>query len=157
MTRKLDSFDSRILAQLQTQGDLGPVELAEIIHLSPSQCSRRLQRLKAEGYVARIVALLDETHLNIGVVAYVLTTLKSHAPEQTQLFQARIGALSEVVECHKMTGEADYILKVCTRNLETFNALLTDHLLVAPEIATVRSSIVLDRIKSTSQLPLEFL
>ena len=103
------------------------------------------------------MALLDETHLNIGVMAYVLTTLKSHAPEQTQLFQARIGALSEVVECHKMTGEADYILKVCTRNLESFNTLLTDHLLVAPEIATVRSSIVLDRIKSTSQLPLEFL
>jgi Lrp/AsnC family leucine-responsive transcriptional regulator len=157
MTRKLDSFDRRILAQLQTRGDLGPVELAEIIHLSPSQCSRRLQRLKSEGYVGGIVALLNEDHLNIGVVAYVLTTLKSHAPEQTELFQKRIGALCEVVECHKMTGEADYILKVCTRNLESFNNLLTHHLLVAPEIATVRSSIVLDRIKSTTQLPLEFL
>ncbi len=83
--------------------------------------------------------------------------MTSRAPEQAQLFQARIGAHSEVVKCHKMTGEADYILKVRARNLETLNTLLTDNLLEAQEIATVRSPIVLDRAKSTSQLSLEFL
>jgi Lrp/AsnC family leucine-responsive transcriptional regulator len=156
MRRALDSFDRRILAELQAQGDIGPAELSERVHLSPSQCSRRLQRLKAEGYIDKIVALLSHEHLDLGVTAYVLITLRSHAPEHSEAFQQRVRTSPEILECASTTGEADYVLKVCTKDLASYNILLTEKLLRASEIATARSSIVLNQMKSTTELPLAF-
>src|SRR5215469_2224890 len=95
--RLLDSFDRRILAELQVQGDLGPAELSERVRLSPSQCSRRLQRLKTEGFVERTVALLSPGHLNLGVSAYVLITLRSHDPERIEAFQKLVRTSAEIL------------------------------------------------------------
>ena len=156
-TRSLDSFDRRILAELQAQGDLGPAELSERVNLSASQCSRRLQRLKAEGYVARTVALLSHDHLNLGVSAYVLVTLRSHDPERIASFQKLVRTSAEIVECASTTGEADFVLRVCTRDLESYNAFLTRKLLLSAEIATARTSMVLHQYKDTTELPLDFL
>jgi len=155
--RPLDSFDRRILAILQVQGDIGPAELSELVHLSGSQCSRRLQRLKAEGYVEQTVAVLSREHLNLDVTTYVLVTMRSHSPENTEAFQKRIRSNAQIIECASLTGEADYLLKVVTKDLASYNAFLVENLLGAPEIATVRSSFVLDRFKSTTALPLDFL
>ena len=155
--RSLDSFDRRILAELQVQGDLGPAELSERVRLSPSQCSRRLQRLKAEGYVARTVALLDHGRLNLGVSAYVLITLRSHDPERIEAFQKLVRLSAEIVECASTTGEADFVLRVCTRDLDSYNAFLTQKLLRSTEVATARTSIVLHQHKDTTELPLDFL
>lgn len=155
--RSLDSFDRRILAELQVQGDLGPAELSERVNLSPSQCSRRLQRLKAEGYVARTVALLDHGRLNLGVSAYVLITLRSHDPERIESFQKLVRTSPEILECASTTGEADFVLRVCTRDLDSYNAFLTQKLLRSAEVATARTSIVLHQHKDTTELPLDFL
>lgn len=157
MTRALDSSDRRILAKLQANGDLGPGELSELIGLSMSQCSRRLQRLRAEGYVRAVVSLLDPAQLNTEIIVFVRATLKSHAPDNVRAFRERVELLSEITECHMMTGDADYLLKICTRDLETYNRLLTNQLVVAPEVAQVRSSIVLESLKYTTELPLEFI
>ena len=141
--RSLDSFDRRILAELQARGDLGPAELSELVRLSPSQCSRRLQRLKAEGYIARTVALLSHDHLNLGVSAYVLITLRSHDPERIAAFQKLV---RHVVEDHGVrlppTGDARLprVLRVCTRDLQSYNAFLTQKLLLSAEIAAAHTS-----------------
>jgi len=155
--RSLDSFDRRILAELQIQGDLGPAELSERVALSSSQCSRRLQRLKAEGYITTTVALLSHEHLNLGVSAYVLITLRSHDPERIEGFQKLVRSSAEIVECASTTGEADFVLRVCTRDLDSYNAFLTRKLLQSAEVATARTSIVLHQYKDTTQLPLDFL
>jgi DNA-binding Lrp family transcriptional regulator len=155
--RSLDSFDRRILAELQVQGDLGPAELSERVRLSPSQCSRRLQRLKSEGYIARTVALLSHEHLNLGVTAYVLITLRSHEPERIEAFQKLVRTNAEIVECASTTGEADFVLRVCTRDLASYNAFLTQKLLLSADVATARTSIVLRQHKDTTELPLDFL
>ena len=81
MGRRLDGFDRAILMHLQEQGDLGPSELSAKVHLSASQCSRRLQRLKDEGYLDRIVALLNPKKLNLGVSAYVAVKLAAHSED----------------------------------------------------------------------------
>lgn len=154
--RGLDVHDRRILASLQARGDLGPVDLAGVINLSVSQCSRRLQRLKDEGYIARIVALVEHRSVNVGLVAYVHAWLKSHDAATTRTFAERIARLAEITECHVMAGESDYLLKVCTRDIDSFNALLADHLLTAPEVRSVRSSVVLRTHKSTTELPMAF-
>lgn len=152
----LDSFDLRILDAWQDQGDIGPVEMSQKVNLSASQCSRRMQQLRRSGHVVGTFAVLDQTRLGIGVTAYVLVTMKTHSPEATASFYERMNALDEVIECQKLTGIADVILKVRTRDLQSFNRLLTGELLAAPEVATSQSSIVLEDIKSTRRLPLKF-
>ncbi len=150
----LDAFDHKILQIWQQRGDIGPVEMGEAIALSASQCSRRMAALKRDGHVRGFRAILDPQSVGIGLMAYVLITMKSHAPEAANAFRARILALDEVLECQKLTGEADLILKVATRDLASFNQLLSHRILAAPEVATARSSIILEDVKSTTALPI---
>lgn len=152
----LDTFDLKILEVWQDHGDMGPVDMAGLVHLSASQCSRRMQALRKAGYVAACRAMLDPAKIAVGVQAYVLLTMKSHAPDAADAFRARIETLDEVLECQRLTGAADMILKVATRDLASFNALLTHSILAAPEVATAQSSIILEEVKSTTRLPLRF-
>lgn len=152
----LDSFDLRILAALQEQGDMGPLEMSQIVHLSASQCSRRMQALRKAGYIASIRAVVDPTKVAVGLQAYVLVTMKSHAPDAADAFRERLLRLDEVIQCQKLTGAFDMILKVATRDLQTFNQLLTHELLGCPEVANAQSSIILEDIKSTSSLTLKY-
>ena len=152
----LDRYDIKILSTWQECGDVGPVEMGEIINLSASQCSRRMQRLRKEGYAKAVRVILDPAKIGIGITAYVLLTMESHAPEAAEAFRQRVQQLDEILECQKLTGAADMILKVATRDLATFNLLLTHQILGAPEVATAQSSIILEEAKSTTSLPLRF-
>ena len=150
----LDSFDIRILGALQQQGDLGPVEMSALVPLSPSQCSRRMAALRRAGYIRAVRAVLAPDKLDIGIGAYVLLTMTSQHPGTAAGFHARLAAREEVLEAQTLTGSPDMILKVATRDLASFTDLLTNFLLAAPEVATARSSIILNEVKSTSALPL---
>jgi len=150
----LDAYDLKILQTWQQRGEIGPVEMGEAIALSASQCSRRMAALKRDGHVRGFRAIIEPASVGIGLMAYVLITMKSHAPEAAEAFRARILALDEVLECQKLTGEADHILKVATRDLASFNQLLSRRILAAPEVATARSSIILEDVKSTTALPI---
>lgn len=153
---KLDVFDKRILHCLQQQGDVGPSELSSSVYLSPSQCSRRLQRLKSESYIDRVVALLNPERLNLGFSAYLAIKLKSHDPESEARFVERVHSLPEVVSCERLTGETDWLLRVWTRDLESYNQFLATKIRTALEIDTALSSIVLENLKSTTVLSLDF-
>ena len=150
----LDSFDLKLLAELQRDGRLSHVELSERIALSPSQVSRRVQRLVESGVIRRFRAELDARRIGIGLTAYCLLSLKFHGAGGMEAFHARIRALPEVLECHALTGEADYLLKVAVADLKAFSDFLNTHLTHAPEIATVRTSIVLDSIKDAVEYAL---
>lgn len=150
----LSAIDLKILDIWQRRGDIGPVEMGQAVNLSASQCSRRMQQLRQSGYIHDVRAVLDRAKLGFDISAYVLVTMKSHAPEASLAFYARMQRLDEVLECQKLTGEADMILKVVTRDLGSFNRLLTQQILGAVEVATARSSIILEDVKSTTRLPL---
>lgn len=152
----LDRYDLKILDTWQDRGDIGPVEMAQAVALSPSQCSRRMQALKKAGLVREFRAVLEPGAVGVGIIAYILLTMTSHAPQAAERFRAMVADLDEVLECQKLTGTADMILKVATHDLASFNALLTHRILAAPEVATAQSSIILEDIKSTSRLPLRF-
>lgn len=152
----LDRFDLRILAALQDHGDMGPGDISALVNLSPSQCSRRMQQLRASGHIRAVRAVLDAAQLGIGISAYVMLTMTSHDPQRAAQFRARLCEMAEVLECQLLTGSPDMILKVATRDLASLNDLLTRHLLAAPEVATARTSIILQDVKSTSSLPLTF-
>ena len=152
----LDLFDLKILREWQKAGDIGPGDMSKLVHLSPSQCSRRMSALRAAGYIRSVNAVLDAERLGVGVSAYLLITLTTHNPKATESFYQRIDELDEVLECQTLTGNADAILKVRTKDLKTFNALLTQELLGFDAVANVQSSIVLENIKSTTAIPTRF-
>ncbi|MXO66178.1 Lrp/AsnC ligand binding domain-containing protein [Altericroceibacterium endophyticum] len=152
---ELDNYDCRILEQLQQSGDMGPVEMSEHVALSPSQCSRRMQQLRKAGLIRRVAAVLDAEKLGLSVSAYVLITLSSHDPEWLVEFHERIAGLEEVVQCQALTGEADILLKIVTSDLRAFNRVMSQDILQMRQIRTARSSIVLEDLKNTTQLPLK--
>ncbi len=153
----LDLFDRKILAEIQKDSETGLNELSTRVNLSPSQCSRRLQKLREAGYVTKSVAILNESLLDLGVSAIILIKLSSHAVENEQRFLARIAELDEVIACHYVTGDLDFVLHVITRDLESFEALLRNNLHKSADIVDCRSNIILRTAKQTTSLPLSFL
>lgn len=153
ITLELDRTDIRILSVVQEHGDLTLEELAARALLSPSQCSRRLQTLRERGYISRVVTLLDAGRLGLGLKAYVSVVLR-HQGKRSDSFHALVQRSPEVLECCMIAGEADYVLKLCTRDLKTFRAFL-DSLADTNQVARMRSSIVVEETKSTTALPLD--
>lgn len=151
----LDAFDLKLLAELQHDGRLTNSELGERVHLSASQVSRRVQRLIEEGYIERFQAVLSRQKLGLGLTVYCLVTLKIHAGDSMQAFHERVRALPAVVECQSLTGEADYVLKIVVADLKSFSEFMSEHLMKAPEVANIRSSVVLESVKETGAYPLE--
>lgn len=153
----LDDFDRKILAEIQKDAELGLSEMSARVNLSPSQCSRRLQRLRDAGYIARSVAILNPVALDLGVSAIILIKLSSHSTDNETRFLTRIQDLDEVIACHYVTGDLDFVLHVVTRDLETFEQLLRQHLHKSADIVDCRSNIILRTAKQTTQLPLRYL
>src|SRR5262245_22362439 len=151
---ELDSFDLKLLAELQRDGRLTNAELGDRVHLSASQVSRRVQRLIEEGYIERVQAVLSRQKLGLGLTVYCLVTLKIHAGDSMQAFHERVRALPEVVECQSLAGEADYVLKIVVADLKRFSDFMSEHLMKAPEVANIRSSVVLESIKETAAYPI---
>ncbi|MEO3434445.1 Lrp/AsnC family transcriptional regulator [Inquilinus sp. CAU 1745] len=150
----LDAFDRRILTALMEDGRLTNVALSEVVHLSPSQCSRRVQRLEEAGILQGYTARIDPAAVGLGVTALVSVTLEKHGRNPATDFHEAVAAAPEILECAMTTGDADYLLRVVAPDLRRFSRFLMDHLMRVPGVQHVRSSIVLESIKSTTSLPL---
>jgi len=165
----LDAIDRRILAILQTDGRLTNQEVAEQVNLSPSPCLRRVRRLEEAGVIRDYVALLDADKLGLGLLAYVNVRLEKRsliggrneryagdglAESHATSFSAAIAGWPEVVACHAMTGEMDYLLRVHVEDMEHFSRFVQDQLLHHPSVIDVKTSFSLKCIKETTALPL---
>lgn len=151
---ELDSFDVKILAQLQAQGDLSQVELSDRVHLSASQCARRIARLKQDGYIARFVAVLDPEKLGLTIRAHTYISLRVHEEAANRKFRSFIKLRPEVTECYAQTGEADYFLKLCVRDLVALNDILNEIIAATGGLVALRTSIVLEEVKRTTEISL---
>lgn len=150
----LDRTDLLLLAVLQREGRLTNAELAERVHLSPSACLRRVQRLEREGVIAGYRAELDPERLGLGLQAFVRVQLARHDAESVATFAAHVEACEEVTACYALTGEMDYLLHIVVRDLEHFSRFLLDGLLGRAGVADVNSSFVLRTVKAYRGLPL---
>lgn len=150
----MDSFDVKLLGALQEDGRLTNYDLAEKVGLSASQCSRRRQALEDAGVIARYCAHLSAEAIGLQMTVFVHVRLNTHSPDNSRHFQALIGRLAEVQEAYSLTGESDYLLKLVVTDLKALSQLLNDVFLPHESVAHVRSSVVLDRLKETSMLPL---
>ena len=150
----LDRTDLRMLAVLQGEGRISNTELAERVSLSPSACLRRLQRLESERIVTGYAAQIDPQAVGLGLQAFVRVQLSKHERAAVEGFVERVNGWDEVVACHALTGDMDYLLHVYVADLEDFSRFLLDHLLNASGVADVNSSFVLRTVKRSPSLPL---
>jgi Lrp/AsnC family transcriptional regulator, leucine-responsive regulatory protein len=151
---KLDLFDRRILAALQRDGRMTSAALAGLVHLSASQCARRVQRLEEAGIIRCYRAVLDPAALGLEIAGVVNLSLEKHAKANIQELQRQIVTRAEIVECLSVTGGADYQLRVVARNLKEFSSLLMDALVMMPGVSTMHSSVILEEVKPFAALPI---
>ncbi len=154
-TITLDRYDLTLLDALQRNGQATNAELGEIVHLSPSQVSRRLQRLTETGLISGFAALLDPAALGLGVIAFAHVTLERHGQTQSEAFENAVTALPEVMECFSVSGDADYLLRIVAPDLQTFSELMMKRVLRLPGVGHIKSNIVLQKLKATHVLPLD--
>lgn len=152
--KQIDAFDRKILALLQADARLTNNDLSERVNLSPSQCSRRRQRLEDEGLIRAYRAVLDRDRLGFPLVNIVSVTLATHNRDNARRFAGLVARLPEVQEAHALTGEMDYILKVVTPDLKSLAEFVNDVLLPHESVQHVKTAIVLQTLKETNALPL---
>jgi Lrp/AsnC family leucine-responsive transcriptional regulator len=150
----LDAIDRRIVAALQADGRLSNVELADKVGLSPSPCLRRVRRLEREGYIDGYRAALRRDRVGLGLSVFVGVKIDGHANERAVTFEKAVVAMPEVVACHLVSGDADYILEVVVPDLAEYRRFLVGKLLELPIVREVRSNIAIQTLKAGAPLPL---
>ena len=150
MNRPLDSVDRRILDELQTDGRMTNVELANRVGLTAPPCLRRVRTLEEEGSILGYHAALNPARLGYSITVFAMVSLKSQAEEDLRAFETHVAELEPVRECHMLNGEIDFILKIVAHNLQEFQAFLTSSLTTAPNVAGVKTSLT---IRSSKVLP----
>jgi Lrp/AsnC family leucine-responsive transcriptional regulator len=155
---ELDAIDRRILRALQTDGRQTYDQLATQVGLSASAVLRRVKRLEDEGAIAGVVALVPAERVGLSLTAYLNVRLekRSGVGMRTPLeaFRAAVQSWPEVVECAALTGDMDYLLRVVVADMAHYARFISDTLLAHPSVQDCRTSFVLERVKSTTALPL---
>jgi len=150
---QLDPIDRKILEKLQESGRMSNVELAAAIQLSAPQCFRRVRALEERGVIRGYHAAVDGAALGLGVMAYVSLSIGGNAVGQARRIEGQIRDFREVLECHIVSGDCDYLLKVVAGDLKALSQFLTDRLMQVPGVANVRSMICLEEIKPAGPIP----
>jgi Lrp/AsnC family transcriptional regulator, leucine-responsive regulatory protein len=151
---ELDAIDQRIVAALQADGRLSNVDLADKVGLSPSPCLRRVKRLEREGYIEGYRAALRRQRVGLSLSVFVGVKIDGHANERALVFEQAATAMPEVIACHMISGDADYLLEVVVPDLESYQHFLVGKLLNLPMVREVRSNIAIQTLKAGAPLPL---
>lgn len=154
---ELDRIDRRILALLQEDGRLTNVRLANLVGLSPSPCLRRVKRLESEGYIKGYSAILGVEKVGFGATVFVHVSITQSTSTAAEEFRKAVSKIREVVACHAVSGNDDFLLTVVTRDLESYKQVNQEILLRLPNVVKKVSSFSLDLIKQVNRLPLEIL
>ncbi len=152
---QLDPVDRVILAQLQTEGRMTNVELAERAGLTAPPCLRRVRALEEAGVIRGYHAQLDPHTMGYGVTVFAMVSLRSQAEDDLRTFEEHIATLPQVRECHMLNGEIDFILKVVAHDLPEFQRFLTRELTAAPNVEHVRTSLTIRASKVLPGVPVD--
>lgn len=153
----LDRYDAAILTELQRDGRLPIVELAEQVGLSSTPCARRVKLMEQDGIIQGYTAVIDPSRLGLKVQAFVQVRLTRHTDENIEQFLHAVEGMEEVVSCHAMTGTYDLLLQVVVTDLEQLSNVVLKKLTHIRAVRDVHSSIVLNTIKRSSRVPVRHL
>lgn len=154
---KLDPIDRKILAELQADGRMTNVELAKRVGISAPPCLRRVRTLEESGFIRGYHADVNSRSLGFEVLVFAMVGLQSQAEVDLSAFENLCQGWPLVRECHMLNGEVDFILKCAAPDLSTFQSFLTEDLLTAPNVASVKTSLVIRGAKDDPGVPFDVL
>ncbi|WP_107334117.1 MULTISPECIES: Lrp/AsnC family transcriptional regulator [unclassified Halomonas] len=149
----IDRFDLKILEQLQRDDTLSIAQLAEGVGLSVTPCWRRIQKLEKDGIIEKRIAVLNPEKLNLSLTVFVMVKTDKHNQAWLNTFQETVKDFPEIVEVNRLAGEYDYLLKVITRNNQSYDAFYK-RLIARIELSNVTSCFSMEQVKKTTELPL---
>lgn len=152
----MDQIDRKILNLLQQDATLPVAEIADKVGLSPTPCWRRIQNLEKSGIIAKRVALLDAEQLDVGVTVFVSIRTSQHNAAWLERFATGVSRIPEIVDFYRMSGDVDYLLRIVVPSIAGYDAVYKQLIRVA-ELSDVSSSFAMEKIKSTTALPLSYL
>jgi len=155
-TEGLDKIDYKILSVMQHDASLSAAEIADLVGLSKSPCWRRIERLKDEGYITRVVALLDRHKLGLRAQMFVQIKIVKNDQSGLAEFSKAIRAFPEVMDCHVVLGVFDFLLRVVTEDMDAYEKFYFEKLSRIPQILEVTSFVAASEIKAATEWPLQF-
>lgn len=155
MAIKLDAIDQRILLVLQRDGRIQYTDLARMVGLSPSPCYRRVRLLEDAGVIERYAALLNQAKVGVGLTLFARVWLTSQDGPTVDHFTAEIQKLPQVVECHLMAGDCDFLLRIVATDLNSYRQFQSIHLTRIKGVLSVKTDIPMQNIKRSLELPVE--
>ena len=151
----LDAIDRKLLAELQKDGRVTNVDLATKVGLTAPPCLRRMRALEQSGVIRSYHADIDGASLGYTITVFAMVSLKSQAEEDLRSFEVHVASLPDVRECHMLNGEIDFILKIVSKDLQSFQELLTSQLTSAPNVSSVKTSLTIRTTKDEPGVPIE--
>ena len=149
----MDAIDRKILAVVQEDASLSVAEIGQRVGLSSTPCWKRLQRLEADGVIQRRVALIDPDKVGLGITVFVSVETGDHSNDWLKRFAETVSAMPEVMEFYRMAGDVDYMLRVVVQDMASYDAFYK-RLIAAVPLKNVTSRFAMERIKSTTELPI---
>jgi len=150
----LDRTDRRILECLQADGRISNVNLARKVNLTPTPCIERVKRLERQGYIRGYTAILDPELVNASLLVFVEIDLSHTSPDAFRRFRDEARKLPEILECHLVSGNFDYLIKARVSDMKAYRELLGEKILGLPGVNGSRSYVVMEEVKETLNLPL---
>ncbi len=154
MTDLLSKTDKKILDILQNDSDLTNMELAERVGLSTAPCWRRVKRMQDLGVISRKVMLVDPKKLDLDIIVYASVKLSQHTEEALEIFENTIITYPEVTECYTISGSMDYMLRIITRDMHSYEEFLRKKLLKMNMVNEIHSRFTVTKVKYTTAIPL---
>lgn len=152
--RKIDSIDARILGVLQDNADLSIQQIGDMVGLSANPCWRRIKRMESEGVIERRIALVNPAAIGLGLTAFVTIRIGQHDAGWLDHFHQAIRGIAEILECHRMSGDIDYLLKVVVSDIAHYDRVYKRLIVAVPGLIDVTSTFSMERLKHGTRLDL---
>jgi Lrp/AsnC family leucine-responsive transcriptional regulator len=154
MKLKLDSIDRKILGLLQTNSNITNAQLAQDVGLSPAPTLERVKKLETAGVIKSYHAVIDTASVGLGVSTFVMASLKGHDKENIAKFMKAISGIEEIVECHHVTGQADFILRIVCTDIPSYQQLMLDKVTNIEVVDSLQSMVILSTFKDSKIVPI---
>ena len=151
---KLDDIDRRILNALQQDASLSIQDIADKVGLSTNPCWRRIKRLEDEGVILRRVALLDPATVGLGITVFVSVRTENHSKSWLDVFARSVDIIPEIIECHRLTGKDDYLLKIQVGSIDHYDDVYKRFVELVPNLVDVSSTFSMETVKFSTSLSL---
>lgn len=154
MSSKLDQIDHKVLEILQSNAKITNAQLSKEIGLSPAPTLERVKKLETSGIIQSYHAQLDREKVGLGVTTFVQVSLVGHKKQVTEAFVEQINNIPEVIECHHVTGDSDFLLKIIARDISSYQKLMLEKINEIDEVANTRTMVILSTFKESKVLPI---